>query len=131
MPKISDLRNSEYLTKEDVGKGMLLTIVDCTEERVGKDKELLWCLHFKETEKKMVCKTVNAALIQSFLGGEHTDEWKGKQIVLFNDPTVIMGNRAVGGIRVRAPRVASAPPSPSAPSAPIPVPPPVEDDVPF
>jgi hypothetical protein len=137
MPKLSEIRDSSFLTKEDVGKGMLLTITGCHQREVGREKEKLWCLTFAETEKEMVLKTTNAALIQSFLGGDDTDQWIGKKIVAFNDMSVMMGSKPVGGIRVRAPKpqVMAQPQAPAAqPQAPMPPPvsnQPPEDDVPF
>jgi hypothetical protein len=133
MPKLSEIKDSNYLTKEDVGPGVLLTIKDCVQEEVGREREKLWCLGFLETEKRMVLKSTNAALIQGFLGGDHTDQWTGKKVVLYNDKTVAMGGKPVGGIRVRAPRTAQSTLPPAAPAAlglPAEEGPPV-DDVPF
>jgi len=33
--------------------------------------------------------------------GDETDNWIGKEITLYNDPTVSMGDQIVGGIRVQ------------------------------
>ena len=140
MPKLSEIKDSPFLTKDQVGRGMLLTITGCHQEEVGRENEKLWCLTFKEVDKMMVLKSTNAQLIQSFLGGDDTDQWIGKQVVLYNDPQVQMGGKFVGGIRVRAPRtppsaqpvvqqaIQGAPPPPPQPAA-VPYDP--ADDVPF
>lgn len=37
------------------------------------------------------------------LYGSDTDKWIGKQIVVYSDPTVKVGGKQVGGIRIKAP----------------------------
>jgi hypothetical protein len=38
------------------------------------------------------------------MGSDNTDDWIGKQIVLFVDPSVSFAGKIVGGIRLRAPK---------------------------
>lgn len=107
MPHINELRESKFLKKEDVGRGALLTITGCVQENVaqqGQPDEMKWCLTFQETEKPMVLNATNGAIIAGFLGSENTDDWVGRQIVLFDDPNVMFAGKRVGGIRARAPR---------------------------
>ncbi len=80
----------------------------------------------------MVLNNTNAQIIAMILKSEETDDWIGKQIVLYDDPNVSFGGKLVGGIRVRAPRV-KAPlkgiPAPIAPVAPVePEPEPLMED---
>lgn len=110
---INSIKESKFLKKEDCGRGILVTIREIREEDVGKDndKETKHCLHFIERVKPMVLNITNARLIAKILGTEETDEWSGKQIVLYNEPNVEFAGELVGGIRVRAPKkqVAQAP----------------------
>jgi hypothetical protein len=125
MPSISELRESRFLTKEDCGDGILVTITKVTEENVAKEgvtPEMKWCLHFHEIEKPLVLKSTNGQIIAGITGNEEMLDWPGTKIVLYNDPTITFGGKLVGGIRVRKPSTngqAATPPQASvAPTAP-------------
>jgi len=80
--------------------------------------EMKFALAFNECAKPLILNTTNVQVIAKILASEETDNWIGKQIVLYDDPNVSFGGRLVGGIRVRAPRVRGAAPAP-APAAPV------------
>lgn len=132
MPKTSEMRESKFMKKEDVGAGSLMTVEGCSPHNVAKEgapPENKWCLTFEESDKPLVLNSTNIQLCERIFGSDDTDEWIGKKIVLYTDPNVSYAGKIVGGIRVRAPKVkavAAAPPPP---------PPPVEeltdDDIPF
>lgn len=107
MPSLKELTASKYLSKEDVGPGMLFTIAGCdsVEMQGNGQKESNFCLTFNETPKMLVLKTTNRDLLLGIYPlQQHTNEWIGRQVVLFNDQSVLFrGER--GGIRVRAPRI--------------------------
>jgi len=149
---ISGLKQSNFLTRADVGAGVLVTIKEVHQENVAKQgapEELRWCLSFAEYEKPMVLNSTNGQLIAQIVKSEETDNWTGAKIVLYDDPSVSFGGKLVGGIRVRAPRGrAAASPQAARGLAPVqpkpaPAPAPVqvvdtafdapleEDDVPF
>lgn len=136
MPKTSEMRESKFLKKEDVGRGMLLTITGCLKKNVakeGSDPELKWCLTFSEEDKPLVLNSTNIQLIEQITGSDDTDYWVGKRIVAYTDPTVSYGGKVIGGIRVRKPKASAPPPPPAA------APPPAADyddgidesDIPF
>jgi hypothetical protein len=128
---------SKFLKKEDVGRGMLVTISGCIQENMameGKKPDMKWCLEFTETDKPLVLNSTNIQLCEQICGSDDTDHWIGKRIVLYTDPNVSFGGKLVGGIRVRAPKVtAKLPPPPAPPPVlePVPVEEVFEDDVPF
>jgi len=127
---ISALKQSNFLTRAEVGKGVLLTIRQITQENVAKQgapEELRWCLHFDEVEKPMVLNSTNGQIIAGITKSEDTDTWPGQKIVAYDDPNVSFGGKLVGGIRVRAPKNQPAP-KPAAPVAPAAQ---ESDDVPF
>lgn len=151
MPTINDLKQSRFLTKGDVGKGMLLTIKGWHEENVamaGEAEAKKYCLDFEETDKPLVLNSTKGQIIAGICGTDDFDGWTGYRIVAYHDPNVSMAGRVVGGIAVRAPKLTPAPtPTPAAP-APRPAPaktaparpapaaaeeaePPEGDDVPF
>lgn len=124
MPHISEIRQSKYLQKSDCTPDILVTITNCTQENVameGKPPELKWCLHFKEQAKPMVLNSVNAQLIAGIIGNEDTDNWYGHQVVLYNDPSIAMQGKLVGGIRARKPQFKNRPAQTARP-APAPLP---------
>lgn len=105
MPNINAMRSSKYLKKEDVGEeGTIVTIVNVHQMNVAMEndpEELKWVLVTKEFEKPMVLNSTCAQLIAKFTGSEETEEWTGKQVVLYDEPNVSFGGKLVGGIRVR------------------------------
>jgi len=141
---ISSLKQSKFLTRGDVRPDVLAVIEDVFQENVAKEgapEELKWCISFVGVEKPMVLNQTNIQIIAQVTGSEETDQWKGKKIVLYDDPNVSYAGKLVGGIRCRAPRnqpAAGQPARRAATVAPATPPPPVdpgpatpEDDVPF
>lgn len=111
MPDISQMTESKFLKRSDVGAGKLVTIESCEQMNVAKEndpKEMKWCLHFAELDKPMVLNKVNAELISMISGERNSDNWNGVKVVVYDDPSVSYGGKLVGGIRVRAPRGQSA-----------------------
>lgn len=100
--KTSELKQSKYLKKEDCGDdGILVTIASLKQENVAPDnkpEELKWVLVFREC-KPLVLNGTNSRLIEKALGSDETDDWLGKQVVLFNDENVTFGDEVVGGVR--------------------------------
>ena len=137
MPKTSEMRESKFLKQTDVGAGTLFTVESIEQHNVAKDgadPELKWCMTFAEGDKPLVLNSTNIQLCQNIFGSDDTDDWVGKKVVLYSDPTVSFQGKLVGGIRVRVPKVAK----PAAASKPVlkpkPTPEPVEagdDDSPF
>lgn len=67
----------------------------------GQPQEMKWIIHFSEC-KPLVLNSTNGQLIAQALGSPETDDWKGKEIVLYNDPNVSFGGQLTGGVRARA-----------------------------
>lgn len=124
---INELKSSNFLKKEDCDPAILVTIRDCTQENVAKEgapQELKWALHFDEVEKPMILNSTNGQIIAKALGSEDSDDWSGKQIVLYHDPNVSFGGKLIGGIRVRASKAKAS-------VKPIAAPVEEADDIPF
>lgn len=136
--KTSSLKQSKFLTKDDAGEGILVTMRSLKEQNVemeGKPEKLKWVLNFDEC-KPLVLNRTNIASIER-IHGDETDDWVGKQIVLFNDENVSFGGEVTGGVRVDVNRtkryLAKGKPQPAAP-APAEKPghfDDMEDDIPF
>lgn len=107
MPRVHEMLESKFLKKEDVGRGMLVTIAGVEQRNVAvhdAEPEMKWAIAFHETEKPMVLNSTNIQLIAKVTGSDDTDHWVGHKIVLYEDHNVSFGGKLVGGIRVRAPR---------------------------
>jgi hypothetical protein len=129
--KIHDMMPSKYLKKEDVGKGVLVTVKSLSRANVameGEPVEHKYLLHFNELEKPLVMNSTNIQLCAQALDSEDTDHWIGKQLVLYTDPNVSFGGKITGGVRIRAPRTTAVPPP--VPVAPI-AKPDFDDDIPW
>lgn len=104
---VAQLKQSRYLTRADVGTGVLVTISDVTQENVAKEgapEELRWIVHFNELEKGLVLNNTNGMVMAKLFNSDESDDWRGHKVVLYDDPNVSFGGKLVGGIRVRAPR---------------------------
>lgn len=129
MPKTHEMMESKYLKKEDVGRGVLATVSHLERVNVAmknEPPEHKWVMHLNELPKPLVLNATNIQLCERAFGSDDTDNWIGKQIVLFTDENVSFGKDIVGGIRVRAPRpqpaskVAAPQPTAAAPQPPAP-----------
>ena len=101
---------SKYLTKHDVGEdGVILTIKGFKQETLSGDSgdETKIVMHFEEDFKPMVVNRTNSQLIGICTGAATAGDAKGKQIVVFNDPTISFGGKVTGGLRIK--KVAGAP----------------------
>lgn len=132
MPKTSEMRESKFLKKEDVGAGALMTIESCEQYNVAKEgapPENKWCLTFSESDKPLVLNSTNIQLCEKIFGSDDTDAWVGQRIVLYTDPNVSYQGKVIGGIRVRAPKKGAAvPPKPAPKLAAEEL---TDDDIPF
>jgi hypothetical protein len=113
--------NSKYLSKADVGEdGLVLTIKGFRNEPVKGDdgEEDKVVLHFVEEVNPMILNRTNSQLIGVCTGAKTAGEAKGKQIVVFNDPTIAFGGKITGGLRIKKvtgqPRAAQGAPLPNA-----------------
>jgi hypothetical protein len=117
MPRTSEMKDSKFLRKEDIGRGALVTITGCISKNTameGAPPEHKWCLTFRELEKPLVLNSTNIQLCEQICGSDNTDDWVGKQIVLYVDPNVSYGGKLIGGIRVRKSKAPAAAPPPPA-----------------
>lgn len=119
--KTSKMKESKFLTKDDVDPPVLVTMGQVEKVNVALpdvEPEYRWALHFNELEKPMVLNQTNINLINSVTSTDDTDDWIGKKIVLYNDPSVSYAGKLTGGIRVRGNQVAQAPVVPNQKPAP-------------
>lgn len=92
--------NSRYLTKEDIGEAKNWTL-DIVERQSMQNGDRKFVLYFIEHEKPLVLNRTNFTVLDMLYGNE-TDDWKGKPICVYFDPSVMYGTERTGGIRLRA-----------------------------
>jgi hypothetical protein len=104
MPTVSEMTAGKYLTKEECDPAIIVTIKGFKRVNVAKedqDPRYKWTGTFDELQKPMVWNKTNLKRAEKIFGSDHTDDWIGKKIMLYNDPEVEMSGEQVGGIRVR------------------------------
>lgn len=131
--KIGQMMDGKFLKKEDVDPAKLVTIKGLAKQNAGRDDnpEMKWTMSFQELSKPLVMNGTNLQLCAHALGTDETDNWIGKQIVLYNDPSVQFQGKLVGGVRIRAAKkkVVSAPVAPV--QAPVVDDEELDDEIPF
>lgn len=104
MPKISEMVVSKYLKTADVPDPVIVTIRGVKQVNIAKEDdaaEYKWIIGFHEFDKPMVLNSTNLHVAAKVLGSDDTDDWKGKEIILFTDPNVSFKGEVVGGLRFR------------------------------
>ena len=99
---ISAAYPSKYLKSDDLGGKTVRVTMDFVEVCDVGDGEFKPVLYFQGKERGMVLNLTNANTISAVYGDE-TDSWRGQELVIFVDPTVMFGAKRTGGLRVRPP----------------------------
>ncbi len=97
--RTSDMIKSNYISKAEVKAAgqMILTIVDCSLEKVGADEK--WVLWFNEHPKGLGLNNTKIRILEASYG-EESSLWNGRRIRLTYDPTVTMAGQVTGGIKL-------------------------------
>ncbi len=104
MAKLGEMIESRYLKQSDVHDETVVTIEKIGKANVapkGEEQELKWLIRFEEFSKPMVLNNTNIKRLAKACGDD-TDEWVGKQVILYVDPDVEFGGNVVGGLRVKS-----------------------------
>lgn len=104
MPNINEMVQSKYLKQADVPDPVIVTVQGVKQVNMAKDDEapeMKWAIKFVELDKPMVLNSTNIHVAAKIFNSVNTDDWKGKEIVLYTDPTVSFGGQVVGGLRFR------------------------------
>lgn len=113
MPRTSEMVESKYLKKEEVGEdGTVVTVSGFERVNVAMDDQPpdhKWTMSFAEFDKPMVLNSTNIQLAEKAFGSDNTDDWMGKQCIVYNEPNITFGKKLVGGIRIKVYRKAGAP----------------------
>ena len=130
MPRVNDLKDSRFLTKDDAGSGVIGTIKSYELADVSMESEPRrdrYVLYFHELDKGLVLNVTNGRLIEAITGNDDFDAWIGKKIILYNEPTIMFAGKLTGGIRVRAYQGGAPNPEHVGDNPP----PPTDDEIPY
>ena len=104
MAKINEMIPSNYLKQSDFPQDYVVTVRGVEKKNIamdGKPADYKWLAKFAEFDKPMVLNTTNIQLMAKACDSEDTDDWIGKQVVVYVDENVSFGGELVGGLRVR------------------------------
>jgi hypothetical protein len=105
MPTINEMMPSKFLKKEDAEPPILVTIDHFSKTNVAmenQEPDVKYVMYFAEQDKGLVLNRTNIQLAAQVCGSNNTDDWIGKKVVLYNDPSIGFQGKLVGGIRIRA-----------------------------
>ena len=113
MPKINEMLPSSYLKQSDFDEaGLIVTVSRVEQKNVAREDEPpenKWLVYFAEYEKAMVLNTTNINGLAKACGSDDTDDWPGKEVVVYVDPNVGYGGKTTGGLRIKKYNVPAAP----------------------
>ena len=98
--KASDFISGDYLKKEDLPKGRDVSVVIESYTVAEFDGKKRPVLHFVGKEKGLAMNVTNLTVCREMFGDD-MDEWQGKQIKLYADPSVMFAGKMVGAVRIR------------------------------
>ena len=104
MPNINEMMPSKFLKITDVPDPVIVTVLGVKQMNVAREDqepEYKWAIKFKEFSKPMVLNSTNLNTAARVFGSMNTDDWNGKEIVLYNDENVSYAGKQTGGLRFR------------------------------
>jgi len=106
--KVSHLTQSKYLKHQDLDGPKLLTVRGIKLENVafkGEPEEKKGVMYFEELDKGLVLNKTNLKLAEKVFDSDDTDDWIGRQIVLYVRDDIEYAGEIVSGLRLRASRM--------------------------
>ena len=97
-------RKSNYVTKEDCDPPILVQIAYLAQDEIKTDNDQIenrGVLYFHGDVKPLILNPTNRDILMSILGAQTAGDLKNKEVVLFNDLSVVFRGK-VGGIRIRS-----------------------------
>ena len=83
----------------------LIAVIDYVQREevtgTGGKKEFETVAHFSDGNKPMILNKTNMKTIATIYKTPFIEEWKGRAIQIYYDPTVKFGRDVVGGLRIR------------------------------
>ena len=104
MPNINEMMPSKYLKISDVPDPVIVTVAGVKQVNIAqedKEPEYKWGIKFKEFQKPMILNKTNMTVAALVFKSNQTEDWIGKEIILFNDESVSYAGQVTGGLRFR------------------------------
>lgn len=115
--KINEMLPSTYLKQSDFNEsGFIVTITGIEHKNVARpdeEEELKYILNFKEFDRGMVLNSTNINACAKACESDDTDDWIGKEVIVYVDPNVGFAGKTTGGLRIKKYT------EPKAPTAPV------------
>lgn len=102
--KMSDAFPSRFMGKDDIKRETTLHIALVEMQNIGSAREIEEkpVIEWQEPDAKpFICNATNWETIADAYGPE-SDDWKGKALVIYLDPSIKFAGKRVGGLRVKA-----------------------------
>ena len=109
--KRSEAFPTKFLSKDDIHVPTVGIVEQVINETLGQgdDQEIKPVMYFSSgIPKPMVINNTNWMNVEVLYGNE-SDDWTGKPIEVWVDPSVAFGGKRIGGLRLRAPAGQSQP----------------------
>jgi len=103
MAKISQMVESKHLKQGDIEDDTIVTIKKVGQANIGKEDgpvDMKWLIRFNEFDKPMVLNRTNIFLLGNFISDD-TDDWIGKQVIVYNDESIQFQGKVTGGLRFK------------------------------
>ncbi len=93
MPNIHEMFPSRFLRAEELQGSYRLVIDRVEEESVNRNgkEEKVWVIYFRNAKKGVVLSRRTALQIASALKSANTEDWIGKEILIYPDEIVMFG----------------------------------------
>lgn len=104
MPNINEMMPSKYLKISDVPDPVIVTVAGVKKVNIAqedKEPEYKWGIKFNEFSKPMILNKTNMTVAAVVFRSNQTEDWVGKEIILFNDESVSYAGQITGGLRFR------------------------------
>ena len=100
------LTNPNYMGDYSLPPGgdLIATIDYVAHEKVvgvGGKTEMEMVAHFSDGNKPMVLNKTNMKTISQIYGTPYIEEWRGRAIQIYFDPSIKFGREVTGGLRIR------------------------------
>lgn len=100
------LTNPNYLGDYSIPQdGDLVAIIDYVAQEkvvgVGGKSEMEMVAHFSDGNKPMILNKTNMKTISKIYGTPYLEDWRGRAIQIYYDPSIKFGRETVGGLRIR------------------------------
>ncbi len=106
---MATITTGKYLRREDVDEeGTTVKVVRVWQDKLrlpdggSETKWLIELANGSETLKPLVLNSTNIRRCVAAFETQETDDWVGKSIIIYDDPSIEFGGKLVGGLRLRA-----------------------------